>query len=1055
MAGLGCIVALVAVLGLSGTGTHQAAEPARPAAEQKKLLEKARRYQEEGMRLIGQGKGSEAIAAFRKKLSLERRAWGAQSPRLLVTLRQLAVLLELTEDFGAARAARKEIVAINTKVWGEKHWETAESRCDLADSELRARLDRGQRQRLLQAAEFTRQAIALQKKDKYREAVALLLQVLQIRKELCGVEHYHYAISLNNLAVLYQDMGFHARSVPLLQQASRIYRRTLGDEHPAHATVLNNLGLAYEQLGLYGKAESLLEEALRVRKGVLGDRNPLYAQTLNNLGMVYDAVGKYAQARRAYQEALRVYERGEKETNPDYPGSLFNLADLYGKMGLFARAESLFEQARRIYEKTGSKRDPGYATCLHNQASLYKKQGQYDKAEALLREACRLRKEILGERHPLYATSVHNLGCLYHVMGLGAKAEPLYEEARRIFERALGDQHPDYAIFLGNLADLYADTGRWGKAGRAQDQAQHILRRHAGRVLPGLPEAEQLAFLGLHHSSSLHVALSLGLARRRDAGTVTRSAEWLLNGKALAQEALAQQTLWIRDHPEPEVAEAIQELLAVRQRLARLALQGAPVAQAEEHRRLDELAAREQELAKKLGRTGGRALLGDPWVHLDRLRRALPEDAILVDVARFPVRFFPLKAKENPWRPARYAAWVIPPAGQGDVQLIDLGPARDIEQSAQRVRKALAAAARTLATHKEAAAERELRTPLAELSRRVLRPLLPACGKSRHWLVSPDAALWLVPWAVLPLADGSYAVEKYRVSYLVSGRDLLAPRRQTKAGPPLLLADPDFDLEPVRPTRAAPAGAARRPASRLPRFPRLPGTALEARAVTPLLKRYTAEDPLVRTGRQASESAFKAVRHPKLVLLGTHGFFLEDQDEAVAVQLSADAGRGLKMTVVQPPRQRREQVQILENPLLRCGLALAGANHSARAPEGADDGILTGLEIVGTDLRGTELVVLSACETGLGQVRNGEGVAGLRQAFQLAGARAVVATLWQIPDKETTALMTAFFEELAAKKGKAEALRRAQLQIIKERRAKHKAAHPFYWAAFTLTGWWQ
>jgi CHAT domain-containing protein len=315
--------------------------------------------------------------------------------------------------------------------------------------------------------------------------------------------------------------------------------------------------------------------------------------------------------------------------------------------------------------------------------------------------------------------------------------------------------------------------------------------------------------------------------------------------------------------------------------------------------------------------------------------------------------------------------------------------------------------------------------------------------------------LWLVPWAALPLADGRYAVEQYEIDYLVSSRDLLAENAaDVKTSPPVIMADPNFDLDgraSEAATRAVLRGLAdrrgiqtrsvTRSGSTLARVARLPATAVEAKLIAPHLRTYAGAEPAVYSDQYALEGVFKVIECPKVLVLSTHGFFLADQSDKPTG--SAPAGESSSSGAAEGA---------IENPLLRCGLLLAGCNDRTGAQETGDDGVLTGKEIVGTDLRGTDLVVLSACETGLGKVSNGQGVAGLRQAFQLAGARSVVATLWQIPDRESARLMSDFFTNLAAGQTKSQALRSAQLSMIQFRREKYSAAHPFFWAAFTVTG---
>jgi CHAT domain-containing protein/Tfp pilus assembly protein PilF len=770
--------------------------------------------------------------------------------------------------------------------------------------------------------------------------------------------------------------------------------------------------------------------------------------------------GNYQDAAVRYEKALALAPRVLGADHINMAVIQNNLANLYNDMGQYGKAEPLYRRSLEIKEARLGKDHPAVAVSLHNLANVYKHMGHYGKAEPLYRRSLDIREARLGKDHPDVAQSLNNLATLYAHMGKYAKAEPLYRRSLEIKQTLLGKDHPDVARSLNNLAILHAAQEEWDEVALESEAMRRVVRRFVTAILPILSEKEQLTFLHTHDETPFQVALSIGLLRRTDGAMASRSAAWLLNGKAVAREALTERAVLERDASDPTCRELVQELVTVRRQRATLALASPkPGQESERFRQLEELTVRQQELERRLHQAGGHTRPADRWIELAEVRAALPADAVLIDIARFRVANFKALGTPTQWPPAHYAAWVIPAAGQGDVHLIDLGPADDIDAAVQEVRKSLLAAQGTrdrpssIQQLGEPDAEKELRRPLEALARLVLEPLDEHIGAKKRWLVSPDAALWLVPWAALPLKDGGYAVEKHTISYLVSGRDLVRPSPQGKVGRPRILADPDYDLgldvaraetleivartfQPLEELRGL------SDSFRLGRVQRLPGTADEAVAITPSLERYAGEAPAVYQREQELEGVCKAIRRPRVLVLSTHGFFMPDQEAAVAERPGLEEKRAALDREGKP----------LENPLLRCGLLLAGCNNRSEAKDGDEDGVLTGLEIVGMDLRGTELVVLSACETGLGQVRNGEGVAGLRQAFQLAGARAVVATLWQISDKASARLTSAFFANLADGQGKAEALRNAQLERIAAHRKRSGAAHPFFWAAFTLTG---
>lgn len=410
---------------------------------------------------------------------------------------------------------------------------------------------------------------------------------------------------------------------------------------------------------------------------------------------------------------------------------------------------------------------------------------------------------------------------------------------------------------------------------------------------------------------------------------------------------------------------------------------------------------------------------------LSEVQAAIPPGAALVEFAAF--RTYLLRSDATgakarggaaAWGPRRYVAYVLLP--QGEPALADLGDAALIERNLVELRRAFA-------DPQTAAAERAARA-LDELLMRPVRKLL---GSAQHVFLSPDGALHLIPFAALRDENERHLLERFQFTYLTSGRDLLAlqNKRAARQGPTLFA---DVDFGPMRGSAAVPTSLAQARRIRVPRsfaavagqFEALPGTAEEARGIQALFP-----DARVLTQRDASESALKQLSGPRILHLATHGFYLEDAPAAAA-------------------RDAADAHPLLQAGLMRSGLLLADANTFASAD---DDGVLTALEAAGLDLLGTKLVVLSACETGIGEVHHGEGVYGLRRAFAIAGAETLLTSLWKVDDDATRDLMIDYYRRLRDGAGRSAALREAQLKLLADR----GRSHPFFWAAFITSGDWR
>ncbi|MCA9174642.1 MAG: CHAT domain-containing protein [Planctomycetales bacterium] len=1007
---------------------EQSLHTARVESERAELLRKLCRYPE-ALEL--------AHASSRTRASQLQRG----DPLIAESMLRLARLHIETREFPQAFSYLSRGKAIVEARFGKRAPQTAEfvsltarvhaeQKSNLADAETMARLALEMlRENNLQAAPAFAEArvnlaYVLLRRGEFSMAAEELKTAIGALEQRLGAKHPTALIAKYGLALCYSEAQQFERSKQLLTELEADFAAHHAKDSLWLSFVINDLGSSAVRGGDFPRAVERYERSYAMKRKVLGEGNLELSVALSNLCVVYGALGQNEKAVAYGAQAMELILAKEGKTSTRLINVYPNLGSALVKTGRVKEGVALILGGAQNSIDGLGETHPDSLASIHNAGVVLNAVGRPDLAEALINKSARAIEVKYGRSHPVFPQMLASLGTIRSMHGFHKVAANDYLVASLAAEQTLGKLHPKVAGYQASRAVALARTGDLDEAVRTMNISRVNNRRYVETVLPWLTEGAQLAFLKEADHAAFHHAMFIANKAKRQEGRV-QGANWVINGKGLSAEVLGRRVQAARSSSSPEVAKIQGELSQVRQELAQLALaetEGGEApkdgvakedfesGRAKQINRFLAAVDRQSELDRQLAAlVGAPSRRFDPWVSVDELRTAIPPGAVLVEIVRVPPPHDQLRLDSLLGN--SYMAWTIPAAGEGEVGFFYLGLGNVIEPLVVEFRRQLGMTAGAIKDSNEVDAERKLHETTERLSQQILHPLLAKIGQSKRWIISPDAALWMVPWEALRLPGNErYAVEEHEISYTVCGREWTQQRESHPALAPMMVADPDYNLG--APGTLDPEKAP---------FKSLSGTAREGEAVAPLLTRIAQAPPIVRTGEEATEEAVRQTTNPEVLLLSTHGFF-EPGDPDVP-----------------------------SNPMLRCGLALAGANYRPLAKAG-HDGILTGMEIMEMDLRGTKLVVLSACETGAGDIRIGEGVAGLRHAFHLAGAQSVVSTLWPIPDLETADFMTSFFRHLSEGKRHAAALRAAQIDAIEQRRKEHGGAHPIYWAAFTLSG---
>jgi CHAT domain-containing protein/tetratricopeptide (TPR) repeat protein len=1044
-----------------------------------------------------------AFRSFQEALSICRRSLGADDIHIANCLKGLGLVQESSHDYRAAKSSYEEALAICRKTLPADHPIIAESLNDLGIGEYHLRDLPAAKKNFEAALALRTKSLGTDHPDTLQTLYNLGLvqqdlaelagarncyeRVLAIRRKTLPENHPLIANSLLSLGNVQRDQGEYPAARKSFEESLAIRRKALPQGHLDIAWILMNFGNVQAELREYAAARASFEEALSIRRRGMPQGHVNIAETLLHLGQTQRDLREYKAAMACYEEALIIFRKslpqdfraiatsltglaGLQFDLRDYPGakasleaalairrkilpegseligeSLLNLAGVLYYLEDYKAARRSYDDALLIFRKKLPAINRRVADCLEQLGSVQGSLGDLAGAKTSLQQALDIRRKLLPEKHPAIALNLYKLGGVQ--VGPGDNALKSYVEAYNIQREVLPKDHPDRLLTIDALAILSHSNGNDPMAAIALVcESIDIKRQLLVRLALAQAEPEQLRSAVMLRSS-LDLLLSVAEGASPELTELIYARVLAVKGSVTARQRWSRRA---RDDKDPVASRLLVRL----QQANRELLASAANPMTGRGRRTPESGEELQELSNKRARLEQELAARCPAFHgflieglrgVDIVRTSLPPSTALVDCVEYLHRerddaHVPLKR--------RMVAFVVRP-DQKIVTRVPLGPSEVLRELIDRWRLSYGAGKSPPAGEPDPGPR--LRTLLWE-------PLEPHLDGTKSVLISPDGALNSLPWTALPGSKPGTFLIHDRAFAIIPVTQLLpevvqgAPRSAKDRPSLLLVGGIDFGERSAQGAKA--------PESKLPKvtfFKPLPGAESEVNDVDARFRRTFPEtpQPQVLSEREATKLAvLTAAPTHRFVHLATHGFFADESEES-AINVAQRAELLRDGFYFRPEAAGR-------HPGLLSGLVFAGVNLPDKPPE---DTILTALEAAELNLDKVELVTLSACDTGRGRVAGGEGVLGLQRAFQLAGARSVLASLWKVPDEETHQLMREFYRRVWSKDpiSKAEALRQAQLWMLENWKPRGTLGRPepkgppspYYWAAFVLSGDWR